>query len=57
MNCSKCNKVFTCGCQKNTLSDGSIVCKNCESTIKNNANTKNNLSQELAKQQIQNLRG
>jgi len=56
MNCSKCNRVFTCGCQKNTLADGSIVCKNCESESKNNANNKNNLSQDLAKQQIQNLR-
>ena len=56
MNCSKCNRVFTCGCQKNTLADGSIVCKNCESESKNNANNKKNLSQDLAKQQIQNLR-
>ena len=36
-NCTKCNKVFTCGCQKASLSDGSIVCKNCKSEIENTA--------------------
>jgi len=55
-NCTKCNKVFTCGCQKATLSDGSIVCKNCKSEIENTADATSDLSRELARQQIQNLR-
>ena len=55
-NCTKCNKVFTCGCQKATLSDGSIVCKNCKSAVENSANDIRNLSRDLAREQIQNLR-
>tara|TARA_R110000782_G_scaffold26825_1_gene68406 strand:- start:315 stop:491 length:177 start_codon:yes stop_codon:yes gene_type:complete len=55
-NCTKCNKVFTCGCQKATLSDGSIVCKNCKSAVENSADAISDLSRDLARQQIQNLR-
>lgn len=55
-NCTKCNRVFTCGCQKATLSNGSIVCKNCKSEIENTADAASDLSRDLARQQIQNLR-
>jgi len=43
MNCKKCNKAFSCGCQKTKASDGSTVHKSClseyETTLKL-ANTK-----------------
>ena len=55
-NCTKCNRIFTCGCQKASLSDGSIVCKNCKSELENTADSISDLSRELARQQIQNLR-
>lgn len=29
MNCKHCKKSFTCGCQKATASDGSVVHKTC----------------------------
>lgn len=29
MNCKECNQNFTCGCQKTTASDGSVVHKTC----------------------------
>ena len=29
MNCAKCNKGFTCGCQKTKAADGKIVHKTC----------------------------
>lgn len=29
MTCKKCNKTFSCGCQKTTASDGSTVHKTC----------------------------
>jgi hypothetical protein len=38
------------------LSDGSIVCKNCKSELENTADATSDLSRELARQQIQNLR-
>jgi hypothetical protein len=29
MICKQCNKGFTCGCQKTTANDGSVVHKSC----------------------------
>jgi len=29
MTCKQCNKGFTCGCQKTTANDGSVVHKTC----------------------------
>lgn len=29
MTCKKCNKAFSCGCQKTKASDGSTVHKTC----------------------------
>jgi hypothetical protein len=29
MTCKKCNKTFSCGCQKTQASDGSTVHKTC----------------------------
>jgi hypothetical protein len=29
MNCKQCNKGFSCGCQKTTAPDGSVVHKTC----------------------------
>jgi hypothetical protein len=29
MNCKHCNKGFSCGCQKATAPDGSVVHKSC----------------------------
>jgi hypothetical protein len=31
MNCKKCNKTFSCGCQKTKASDGATVHKACKS--------------------------
>mgnify|MGYP001596210187 CR=1 FL=1 len=55
-NCTKCNRVFTCGCQKASLGSGVIVCKNCKSALENTADAASDLSRDLARQQIQNLR-
>ena len=46
-NCAHCNQQFTCGCQKASLGNGVVVCKNCKSR---------DLNLELARQQIQDLR-
>ena len=29
-NCAHCGKVFTCGCQKASLGNGVVVCKQCK---------------------------
>ena len=29
MNCTNCNAVITCGCQKRVASDGRQVCSSC----------------------------
>jgi hypothetical protein len=61
MNCVQCNKPFTCGCQKQSVGNGVIVHKTCVNTYNNSkVNTTqpkpSNLSLELARQQIQDLR-
>jgi len=53
-NCAHCNKRFTCGCQKASLGNGVIVCKQCKA--KANATSTNNINKELARKQIQDLR-
>ena len=53
-NCAHCNKRFTCGCQKASLGNGVIVCKQCKA--KANSTSTNNINKELARQQIQDLR-
>lgn len=55
-NCAHCSKQFTCGCQKASLGDGTIVCKQCEAKSKVEVSTARDLNLELAKQQIQDLR-
>jgi hypothetical protein len=55
-NCAHCSKQFTCGCQKASLLDGTIVCKQCEAKSKAAGTTARDLNLELAKQQIQDLR-
>ncbi len=55
-NCAHCNKVFTCGCQKATLGNGIIVCKQCKAIALAKVDTSRDLSLELARQQIQDLR-
>ena len=55
-NCAHCNKVFTCGCQKASLGNGVIVCKQCKAKAEANVSTSRDLNLELAKQQIQDLR-
>jgi hypothetical protein len=44
MICKKCNKAFTCGCQKTKAADGSIVHKTClkeyEASVKTSTITK-----------------
>ncbi len=48
-NCAHCNKRFTCGCKKNSIGNGGIVCKQCKDKA-------NNVNKELARVQIQDLR-
>ena len=55
-NCAQCNKVFTCGCQKAQLSNGTVVCKQCKAAAEANVSTPRDLNLELARQQIQDLR-
>lgn len=55
-NCANCNKQFTCGCQKATIGNGIIVCKECKTKADANVYAQSNLNRELARQQIQNLR-
>jgi|TARA_R110002072_G_scaffold37435_2_gene109527 hypothetical protein len=55
-NCAHCNKQFTCGCQKASLGNGVIVCKQCKAKADADVSTPSNLGRELAKQQIQDLR-
>jgi hypothetical protein len=61
MNCSQCNKPFTCGCQKHSVGNGVIIHKTCVNAY-NNAKglaaqpEPSNLNLELAKQQIKDLR-
>jgi hypothetical protein len=55
-NCAHCNRQFTCGCQKASLGNGTIVCKPCKKLDDDKSNTSNNLGLELARQQIQDLR-
>ena len=55
-NCAHCNKRFTCGCQKASLGNGVIVCKQCKAKADADVSTPSNLGRELAKQQIQDLR-
>ena len=38
MNCKHCGKKFTCGCQKTTASDGSVVHKSCLTAYNNKIN-------------------
>ena len=45
-NCAYCKKKFTCGCQKVSLGNGIVICKTCK---------KNNVSQNLSKQKIQDI--
>ena len=55
-NCAHCNKTFTCGCQKASLGNGVVVCKNCKQLAEANLATSRDLNLELARQQIQDLR-
>jgi transcription elongation factor Elf1 len=55
-NCAHCNKQFTCGCQKASLGNGVIVCKQCKTKAEADVSTSSNLNRELARQQIQDLR-
>ncbi len=62
MNCANCNKGFSCGCQKMSV-NGVTIHKTCQNEWKNKnpssnmvSQTNNNLSLELAKEQIKNLR-
>ena len=56
-NCAHCNKVFTCGCQKARSSTGELVCKPCAAKERAEMDlSSRDLSLELAKQQIQDLR-
>jgi transcription elongation factor Elf1 len=55
-NCAHCNKVFTCGCQKASLGNGVIVCKQCKAKAEANVSTSRDLNLELARQQIQDLK-
>tara|TARA_R110002072_G_scaffold231519_2_gene388939 strand:- start:1988 stop:2167 length:180 start_codon:yes stop_codon:yes gene_type:complete len=55
-NCAHCNKRFTCGCQKASLGNGVIVCKQCKTKAEADVSTSSNLNRELARQQIQDLR-
>ena len=55
-NCAHCNKQFTCGCQKASLGNGVVVCKQCKEKADADLSTSSNLNRELARQQIQDLR-
>ena len=55
-NCAHCNKKFSCGCQKASIGNGIIVCKDCKTKAEANVETSRNLNLELARQQIQDLR-
>ena len=55
-NFAHCNKQFTCGCQKASLGNGVIVCKQCKAKVDADVSTSSNLNRELARQQIQDLR-
>jgi len=55
-NCAHCNKQFTCGCQKASLGNGVVVCKQCKIKADADLSTSSNLNRELARQQIQDLR-
>ncbi len=55
-NCAHCNKQFTCGCQKASLGNGVIVCKQCKAKVDANISTSSNLNRELDRQQKQDLR-
>jgi hypothetical protein len=55
-NCAHCNKQFTCGCQKATLQNGTVVCKPCKTIADAAVDTSRDLGLELARQQIQDLR-
>lgn len=39
MTCVKCNKAFSCGCQKTKASDGAIVHKTCKIAYETEKNT------------------
>lgn len=41
MNCKQCNKGFSCGCQKATAPDGSVVHKTCLNDYLNSKKTTN----------------
>lgn len=61
MNCVQCNKPFTCGCQKHSVGNGVNIHKTCANAYNNAQNQvtqpePNNLSLELAQQQIRDLR-
>jgi hypothetical protein len=55
-NCAHCGRVFTCGCQKASLGNGVVVCKSCKAKEEAKLDTSRDLSLELARQQIQDLR-
>ena len=55
-NCAHCNKTFTCGCQKASLGNGVVVCKNCKALAEAKTSTSRDLNLELARQPIQDLR-
>jgi|TARA_R110002012_G_scaffold171112_1_gene335791 hypothetical protein len=58
-NCTICGKKFTCGCQKTHDENGNVICKGCKNSSKAQqqaAQGSRNLSLELAKQQIVNLK-
>ena len=55
-NCAHCNQQFTCGCQKASLGNGVVVCKNCKTKAEANVSTSRDLNLELAIHQIQDLR-
>tara|TARA_R110001606_G_scaffold115699_2_gene244063 strand:- start:2676 stop:2861 length:186 start_codon:yes stop_codon:yes gene_type:complete len=59
MNCTYCNKPFTCGCQKHSLPNGAVIHKSCINKYNDSkAITPQpvDLSLELAAQQIKDLR-
>tara|TARA_R100000935_G_scaffold37386_1_gene58437 strand:- start:121 stop:294 length:174 start_codon:yes stop_codon:yes gene_type:complete len=55
MSCAHCGKNFTCGCQKASIGNGIIVCKECKAKA-DNVSTGRDLNLELARQQITDLR-
>ena len=58
-NCSICGKRFTCGCQKTYDDAGRPICKNsaaCSNNPNNNTAGTRDLSLELAKQKIVDLK-